>query len=226
MRLNTRSRRPGVRFCRRRLVTVTWGDYRYVAPVEGKEDGQDGPRRRGHWQRTPRTASASVPRGRRTGSRHRSSCPAATASASWRRCARCRTPTWPAMVRAGLCRAWGIDRLIVEPEAQQASRPELVWTGPEGTGAASRDTSVVVRGAAGPHLLERRSPERRSRQLHRGRPGGEHRSQGAGQRRCVRWYPAGSVRVAGDGWPVAARPGAAGMTLRPARSGSIRNLGS
>jgi phosphatidylserine/phosphatidylglycerophosphate/cardiolipin synthase-like enzyme len=43
---------------------------------------------------------------------------------------------------AGL--AWGIDRLVEEREAHAASRPELVWTGPETAGAGSRDTSVVV----------------------------------------------------------------------------------
>lgn len=43
---------------------------------------------------------------------------------------------------AGL--AWGIDRLVEEREAHVAARPELVWTGPETSGAGSRDTSVVV----------------------------------------------------------------------------------
>jgi phosphatidylserine/phosphatidylglycerophosphate/cardiolipin synthase-like enzyme len=42
--------------------------------------------------------------------------------------------------------AWGLERLVVERELQQAvHRAELVWTGPEAPGAGSRDTSVVVR---------------------------------------------------------------------------------
>lgn len=42
--------------------------------------------------------------------------------------------------------AWGLDRLVAERELQSAARrSELVWTGPEAPGAASRDTSVVVR---------------------------------------------------------------------------------
>jgi phosphatidylserine/phosphatidylglycerophosphate/cardiolipin synthase-like enzyme len=40
--------------------------------------------------------------------------------------------------------AWGIELLVCEREARLASRPELVWTGPEANGSGSRDTSVVV----------------------------------------------------------------------------------
>lgn len=48
-------------------ATVTWGDYRYVEAEKDQEGGGSESRRRGCWQRTPKTASADIPVGKASG---------------------------------------------------------------------------------------------------------------------------------------------------------------